>query len=211
VEEETILTSLELAERRLLIRAEVGGYRFAHDMIAEAIYGDLTLARRRVFHRRALRAIEAAGDMSSTVAELARHALAAEDWEGAARYSQRAAQAAEQIGASRDAVRHYERAVRLLTTSPSREALQPPHFSDGERAALYGALGNLYANLGEKERARLLYEGCSPRRGRVGRACSRDRRFSSWAGTCAPSTVILWPRNACSRRRDRSPRNRETC
>jgi predicted ATPase len=85
VDEETALSALDLAERRLLIRAEVGGYRFAHDLIAEAIYSDLTLARRRAFHRRALRAIEAAGDMSSTLAELARHALAAEDWEAAAR------------------------------------------------------------------------------------------------------------------------------
>jgi DNA-binding SARP family transcriptional activator len=162
VEEEAALSALELAERRLLIRAEVGGYRFAHDMIAEAIYSDLTLARRRAFHRRALRAIEAAGEAASetasTVAELARHALAAAAWEAAARYSQRAAEAAEQVGAYSIEVRYYEQVVRLLMISPSREALLPPRFTDAERAAVYGSLGTLYANLGEQERAGLLYE-----------------------------------------------------
>jgi DNA-binding SARP family transcriptional activator len=157
VAEESALSALELAERRLLIRAEVGGYRFAHDMIAEAIYSDLTLARRRTFHRRALQALESRS-AAITNAELARHALAAEDWEAAARYSQRTAEQAEQIGARRDAVRHYEQVVRLLTTSPSREALQPPRFTDEARAAVYGALGALYAALGEVGHARAVHE-----------------------------------------------------
>jgi tetratricopeptide (TPR) repeat protein len=92
------------------------------------------------------------------VAELARHALAAEAWEAAARYSQRAAEAAEQVGAYSIEVRHYEQVARLLTISPSREALLPPRFTDAERASVYGSLGTLYANLGEKEQASLLYE-----------------------------------------------------
>ncbi len=155
VDEDAVLDALDLAERRLLIRAEAGGYRFAHDKVAEAVYSDLTLARRRVFHRRALRALETAGDASSV--ELARHALAAEDWEAAARHGQRAAEAAQQIGAHRDAVRSYEQVVRLLTTAPSQEALRP-RFSDEARSELYTALGLLYANLGERERASALYE-----------------------------------------------------
>jgi len=167
VGEEAVLSALELAERRLLIRAEAGAYRFAHDKVAEAVYSDLSLARRRVFHRRALRALEAVaagGDAAasaaggtSSAAELARHALAAEDWEAAARHSQQAAEAAQQIGAHRDAVGAYEQVVRLLTMAPSQEALRH-RFTDEARFELYDVLGLLYANLGEKERASALYE-----------------------------------------------------
>jgi tetratricopeptide (TPR) repeat protein len=187
VEEEAVLAGLELAERRLLIRAEAGAYRFAHDKVAEAVYSDLSLARRRVFHRRALRALETAGDTSgaaSAAAELARHALGAEDWEAAMRYSQRAAEAAAQLGAHRDAVRQYEQVVRLLTTTPSREALRPPRFSDEARADLYSRLGLLYANLGERDRARALHEAllaeARSRGARVleGRALFEQGRFA---------------------------------
>jgi tetratricopeptide (TPR) repeat protein len=158
VEEEAVLSALELAERRLLIRAEGGQYRFAHDKVAEAVYGDLSLARRRVFHRRALRALETAGTGTgaASAAELARHAVAAEDWEAALRYSQQAALAAQQIGARRDAVRYYEQVLHLLTSSPSQEALQF-RVSDEMRAALCSALGLLYAHLGEHERAAALH------------------------------------------------------
>src|SRR5262249_40014622 len=38
------------------------------------------------------------------------------------RFSQRAAAAAEQLGAHRDAVRQYDQMVRLLTTAPSQAA-----------------------------------------------------------------------------------------
>jgi DNA-binding SARP family transcriptional activator len=154
VEEEAVLSALELAELRLLIRAEVGGYRFAHDAVAEAIYSDLTLARRRIFHRRALATLQTV--KSRSPAELARHALAAGDWEAAARQSLLAAEAAELVGAHRDALRQYEQVVRLLTTAPSREALQA-HFSDEAREEVYSALGMLYDVLGEKEEARALF------------------------------------------------------
>jgi DNA-binding SARP family transcriptional activator len=151
VEEEAVLAALELAERRLLLRSEGGHYRFAHDKVAEAVYGDLTLARRRVFHRRALRALETAGDASA--AELARHALVGEEWEAAARYSEQAAKAAQQIGAHRDAVRFYEQVVHLLTTAPSQEALRS-YFSEEAVAHVYDQLALRHAVLGEKEAAR---------------------------------------------------------
>jgi DNA-binding SARP family transcriptional activator len=157
VEEEAVLSALELAERRLLLRAEGGHYRFAHDKVAEAVYGDLSLARRRVFHRRALRALETAGAATGAAsAALARHALGAEDWEAAVRHSEHAALAAEQIGAHRDAVRYYEQTVHLLTTAPSHEALQAS-VSVEARERVYGPLGMLYARLGEQERAQALY------------------------------------------------------
>jgi DNA-binding SARP family transcriptional activator/tetratricopeptide (TPR) repeat protein len=158
VAEDELVAALETAEQALLIRAEGPEYIFTHDKVAEAIYGVLALARRRLFHRRALRALESAATAKSAVAaELARHALAAGEWEEAVRYHEQAALAAEQIGAHHDAVRSYEQVVRLLTTSPSQQALRDK-FSDGDKYRIYNALGLLYATLGEKERARVLYE-----------------------------------------------------
>jgi DNA-binding SARP family transcriptional activator/tetratricopeptide (TPR) repeat protein len=160
VEEEAVLAALEVAERRQLIRADAGAYRFAHDKVAEAVYGDLSLARRRVFHRRALRAREMAsagtGMGTASAAELARHALAAEDWEAAARYLRQAGEGARQIGAYRDAVRQYEQVVQLLVTPPSQQTLWS-RLPEGEIAQIYGQLGLDYALLGEKERARAVY------------------------------------------------------
>jgi tetratricopeptide (TPR) repeat protein len=159
VVEDELVAALETAEQAILIRADGPQYVFTHDKVAEAIYSVLALARRRLFHRRALRALEstATATGAASPAEFARHALAAEEWEEAVRYSEQAAEEAEQIGAHRDAVRYYEQAIRILTASPSQQALRA-QVSDEAKRRIYGALGLLYANLGEKERARLLFE-----------------------------------------------------
>ena len=158
VDEEELVAALETAEQSLLIRADGPEYTFTHDKVAEAVYGVLALARRRLFHRRALRALElVTGGGVESPAELARHALAAEEWEEAVRYHEQAAEAAQQIGAHHDAVRYYEQVIRLLTTSLSQKTLFAK-FSDEAKRRIYSSLGILYANLGEKQRARLLYE-----------------------------------------------------
>ncbi len=155
VNESTVLAALEAAEHALLIRAEGARYRFSHDKVAEAVYGDLTPARRRLYHRRALVALAEASH--APPAELARHALGAEDWEVAMRHLQRAAEAARQIGANQDAIHLYERMVSLLTTPPSHAVLFP-QFMDVNIEMVYEPLGWLYLNRREAERAQRLYE-----------------------------------------------------
>ncbi len=85
-------------------------YVFAHDKIRDVVYAEAGDARRSVFHRRALDALEAAG---APAAELARHALAAGQDEPALQYSRAAGDAAMRLLAARDAAAHYARAIAL--------------------------------------------------------------------------------------------------
>ena len=87
-----------------------GQYIFAHDKIRDVVYSEAGEARRRVFHRRAMEALETGG---APAAELARHALAAGLDEPALRFSIAAGDEAMQLLAARDAAAHYERAIRL--------------------------------------------------------------------------------------------------
>ena len=84
-----MIDALETAERYLLIRAAGGRYSFTHDKVAEALYSDLTPARQRMLHRRALQALEAEGH--APAADLLRHALGAEAWLQAVTYAKQAA------------------------------------------------------------------------------------------------------------------------
>lgn len=86
-------------------------YSFAHDKIRDVVYTQAGFSRRRVFHHRALSALERA---ESPTAELAFHALAAREWELAFHYSLAAGDAAMQIQAVPVAVDQYEQALRLL-------------------------------------------------------------------------------------------------
>jgi DNA-binding SARP family transcriptional activator len=85
-------------------------YVFAHDKIRDVVYAEAGDARRSVFHRRALDALEAAG---APAAELARHALASGQDEPALQYSVAAGDAAIRLLAARDAAAHYARAIAL--------------------------------------------------------------------------------------------------
>jgi DNA-binding SARP family transcriptional activator len=86
-------------------------YSFAHDKIRDVVYTEAGFSRRRIFHRRALGALEHA---MAPAAELAYHALAAREWELAFRYSLAAGDAAMQIQAVPVAIDQYEQALGLL-------------------------------------------------------------------------------------------------
>jgi DNA-binding SARP family transcriptional activator len=102
-----------LCESRLWLwrGGEYGGYSFVHDKIRDVVYTDAGEARRRVFHRRALEALEEEG---APAAELARHALAARTKEAAFRHSVAAAEEAFAVFAVEDARTHFGRARSLL-------------------------------------------------------------------------------------------------
>jgi DNA-binding SARP family transcriptional activator len=155
VAEDTLLTALESAEWCLLISANAGQYGFTHDKVAQALYSDLSVARRRAFHRRALHALIAEGH--APAADLLRHALGSEAWEDAIRYGQQAAEAANQMGAHLDALRFYEQIVSLLTTSPSKDVLQTI-ITDEMLVAHYTVLAYAYLNLGKTAQALALYQ-----------------------------------------------------
>jgi tetratricopeptide (TPR) repeat protein len=100
---EVLLDSRFLAENQTARRP----YTLAHDYIREVVYSEGHAARRRVFHRRALLALEAE---RAAAAECAYHATAAMLDEPAMRFSLAAGDEALRAYAMRESLAHYERA-----------------------------------------------------------------------------------------------------
>ena len=104
------LEALEaLLDGRLLMErpSDRRPYTLAHDYIREVVYSESRVARRRVFHRRALLALEAAG---APAAECAFHAQASLLDEPAFRYSVAAGSEAFASYAAQEALAHFDTA-----------------------------------------------------------------------------------------------------
>ncbi|MEJ2749535.1 MAG: hypothetical protein P8183_16765, partial [Anaerolineae bacterium] len=100
---ETLLNGRLMTERP----SDRRPYTLAHDYIREVVYTESREARRRVFHRRALLALEAA---DAPAAECAYHALASLLDEPALRYSLAAGDEALAKYALEESLAHYDRA-----------------------------------------------------------------------------------------------------
>lgn len=121
-------------------------YDFTHDKIRDITYTEVGEARRRVFHRRALEALE---EEVAPPAELARHAIAAGLPREAFRHDLDAGDAAMEVLALRDAIAHYERA-KSLPGAQARGAEEIEH--------LYVNLSRACQLNGEWDEARTVYE-----------------------------------------------------
>lgn len=122
-EEEGLRALDEVLAGRLIRQAgeEAGAtttetYAFVHDKVRDVAYTDAGAARRRVFHRRALGALEQTG---APTARLARHARATGDLWAAFRYLVAAGDEAMAVFAVRDAISFYETARELLKKESS--------------------------------------------------------------------------------------------
>ncbi len=91
----------------------IGRYRFAHPLIREAIYGEVSATRRALAHRRIAEAIESVGAdrLSGQAGALALHYHAAGDAEKALHYHDLAAAEAERAGAPETALEHLTGAI----------------------------------------------------------------------------------------------------
>ncbi|GAC1401327.1 MAG: hypothetical protein NVSMB49_15440 [Ktedonobacteraceae bacterium] len=96
-------------------------YTFTHDISREVVYVEAGETRCRIFHRRALRALQ---DTSVPPARLAYHALSAGVLEPAFRLSVAAGDEATAVFALHDAIEHYEQAWQLLTEHPLGPTMQ---------------------------------------------------------------------------------------
>jgi DNA-binding SARP family transcriptional activator/predicted ATPase len=170
MEEDEGLSALEEALASGLLREVVGdgaspldGYACAHDKIRDVIYTEAGGARRRVYHRRALRMLEE--DEDAPAAELARHALAAGLSGEAFRHLLAAGDEAMALFAASDAVEHYESARKHLRGARGRSGGPP---ITAEMKHLYANLGRAYELSGQWEKARSAYEAML--------AASRDER-----------------------------------
>ena len=86
---------------------------FRHELARQAIAAALPPWQQRDLHRRVLGALEARPGQAQEPGRLAHHAEEAGDAEAVLRYAPLAAQRAVQLQAYREAVQHYERALRF--------------------------------------------------------------------------------------------------
>jgi DNA-binding SARP family transcriptional activator len=114
-------------------RTSASVYLFAHDKIREVVYGEAGDARRRVFHRRALEALQA----TAPAARLAQHALAAGLDEAALQHALVAGDDALRLLAGRDAVAHYTAAIEIAGRLGQQASLAEGY---ARRGKAYGSL-----------------------------------------------------------------------
>jgi tetratricopeptide (TPR) repeat protein len=138
-EDEALATVEALHNGRLLSekRAERRPYTLAHDYIREVVYEESREARRRVFHRRALLALEAD---RAPAAECAFHALASLLDEPAFRFSLAAGDEALATWAFEESLAHYNRARdvarRMAQTATAITSRSVQHLYENRGRAL---------------------------------------------------------------------------
>ncbi|HET9918911.1 MAG TPA: AAA family ATPase [Ktedonobacteraceae bacterium] len=128
-------------------------YTFTHDMIREVAYVEAGETRSRIFHRRALHALQEA---AVPPAKLAYHALSAGMREAAFRWSVAAGDEATVVFALQDAIEHYEQAWQLLAEQPIGRTM-PGRLSAAEIHHLYVSLARACELTRASEQARPLY------------------------------------------------------
>ena len=139
----------ELVSGRLLLEAvqlgAASAYAFANDMLRDVVYTEAGDARRRLFHRRALEFLEAAGD---SAAVLAHHAQAAGLAQATFHHSLAAGREALRLSAVSEAIVHLERARQFV-----REASLPEAAAKSDLRDLYMLLAKAYKTGGQTEKA----------------------------------------------------------
>jgi DNA-binding SARP family transcriptional activator len=146
----------EAARERVVteVPGQPGRMRFAHVVIRDTLYDELTPGRRVQLHRRVGDALEDlyASNLEPHLAELARHfyesarpAVA----EKALAYAQRAAERSLELLAYEEAARLFAVALGIL------DSMQPP--DDPIRCELLLALGDAYARAGDMPRSKQAY------------------------------------------------------
>lgn len=122
-DEDRALVALErLLVTHLLreVTSEVGDvlYSFSHDKVRQVVYQDLSGARRRVQHRRALDVL-AQPPARAPAERLAYHAVRAQAWDQALRWCEQAADAAVAVFAYTSAATLFEQALEGLERLPA--------------------------------------------------------------------------------------------
>lgn len=142
LDEEPLVSALDELWRRLIIREQQGGarpsesYDFSHDRLREGAYAELSPARRRLLHRRVAQALERlnGADLERVSAQLAAHYEQAGESDQAIGFYQQAVERANDVSASREAIRLARRALALLEQRPASAA------HDRRDLALHNAL-----------------------------------------------------------------------
>ncbi len=135
----------ELWQRRLIREQGADAYDFAHERIRETADGELSAARRRLWHRRiagALCQIHAA-NLDSVAGQIAAHYEGAGETESALAFYLRAAHYAQAIYAPADALALLQRGLEMISTLPPRA--EPRQFA----APFYELRGDVLLHVAE--------------------------------------------------------------
>jgi transcriptional regulator with PAS, ATPase and Fis domain len=127
------LRSVELIHEQRLFPEVV--YAFTHALTHEVAYASIPAPERRALHRQIAQAIEVlyAERPAEVAGALARHFLAAEDWERALRHLVSAAEAAARAFATRDALALYDQALAAAAHLPERARAQVTAIHEARR------------------------------------------------------------------------------
>jgi DNA-binding SARP family transcriptional activator len=122
-------------------------YDFSHEKLRTLVYDEISLARRRLLHRRVAEALVSGSrgtrDPRALVGRIAAHYLAAGNESEAAEYYKRAGERARALYANAEALRHLQTALAL---------------GHPDEVALHQAIGDLHTLLGEYADALKSYE-----------------------------------------------------
>jgi tetratricopeptide (TPR) repeat protein len=140
-DEETVAALEELVRRGVLVEEADGSFDFRHEQARDLAYTRLSIARRRLLHRRAASTLDAGPGRAARAATVAAHlAAAGDDAEAAGRY-RAAGDAARKLYANAEALAHYRAALALGDPDPS--AL---HATIGDLETLAGDYGAAFAS-----------------------------------------------------------------
>jgi len=123
----------------------ISAYGFTNDMQRDVVYTEAGDARRRLFHRRALKVLE---KEVGAAAVLAQHALAAGLAQAAFHYSLAAGQEALHLSAVSEVIVHLELALQFV-----REAAQTEMPDEADLSDLYTYLYQAYKMAGHMDNA----------------------------------------------------------
>lgn len=162
-EEETV-TALDLGLRRGLLQTQAGSrparYDFVHELVHEAVAGQLSDVRRRLLHRRAADTLaRTTGHLPSAqrqelAGRIARHAVEGQDFEQVLEWSPRAAERARRLYAYTDALAAYQVAHEALEQVQGKI---PPDTAAHKRTTLLLGQIEMLGHLGRwSEQATLL-------------------------------------------------------
>lgn len=122
LDDQQLVAALDELWQRAIIREQPGGqgYDFTHDRLREGAYTEVSPARRRQLHRRVAQALEHthSADLGHISAQLAAHHEQAGQFGQAVVFALRAAQQANSVSASRQAIAQATRALHLLRRLP---------------------------------------------------------------------------------------------
>jgi tetratricopeptide (TPR) repeat protein len=178
--EDDVVEALEAAvEARLVAEAPTADhFMFAHALVRESLYSELSSARRARLHRRVGEAIEArhAGNLQPHLAQLAHHFFLASPGsvdEKAVSYLVEAGHRATALLSFEEAASHFERALDAV------EAGGAPGIERGE---LLLALGDAHYRAGDVEKARAVFRQATEEAAENGRAAHLARAALGFGG-----------------------------